>query len=153
MVSNSAPRRLRFGLLAITGASAAAALTACSSSSPADEAPASHESAAAQPGTSPETLKDGDYTAEGGYTSPGGAEKISVKVTLAGGVVSALMVKSDAANDPTAKQYESQFIGGVNALVVGKKLAGLSVSRVAGSSLTSMGFDDAIAKIQAQARG
>lgn len=58
-------------------------------------------------------------------------------------------VKADA----TAASYEKLFIGGIKAEVVGKKINDLKVSRVAGSSLTSQGFNAAVTKIKADAKG
>jgi hypothetical protein len=43
------------------------------------------------------------------------------------------------------------FIGGIADEVVGKDIDEISVSRVAGSSLTSGGFNDAIEQIKAEA--
>ncbi len=44
-----------------------------------------------------------------------------------------------------------QFIAGISDVVVGKKLDELEVDRVAGSSLTSDGFDQAVVKIKDEA--
>ncbi|WP_336628922.1 MULTISPECIES: hypothetical protein [unclassified Microbacterium] len=57
--------------------------------------------------------------------------------------------------DPQASEtehYQSQFIGGISAQVVGKKLDEISVSRVSGSSLTSKGFTQALATIRTEAK-
>ena len=50
-----------------------------------------------------------------------------------------------------SEQYQSKFIGGISAEVVGKNIDEISVSRVAGSSLTSGGFNEAIQAIKAEA--
>ena len=50
-----------------------------------------------------------------------------------------------------SEQYQSTFIGGISAEVVGKNIDEISVSRVAGSSLTSGGFNEAIQAIKAEA--
>jgi hypothetical protein len=58
------------------------------------------------------------------------------------------------AGDPQAREsqdYQSQFIGGIADAVVGKDIDQISVSRVAGSSLTSGGFNDAIETIKSEA--
>ena len=72
-------------------------------------------------------------------------------VTIANDAVSDVTVKTVKA-DPTATQYESQFIGGIKAAIVGKKIDDLNVTRVAGSSLTSQGFDNALTKIKSDAK-
>lgn len=98
------------------------------------------------------TFKDGTYSAKGTYTSPGGQQSIDVKVTLAnGGTVSDVSV-SPHANDREAEEYQNQFVSGYKSKVVGKKISEIRLSRVAGSSLTSIGFNDAINDIEKQAQ-
>ncbi len=97
------------------------------------------------------TLKDGTYQATGSYTSPGGNEQITVNVTLKDGVVTDTSATSGA-NDPTAKQYQAEFIAGYKDQVVGKKISSIKLSRVSGSSLTSQGFNNALQEIQRQAQ-
>lgn len=101
-------------------------------------------------GADASALKDGTYTEDGSYNSPGGQESITVKLTLAGGVVEDLDVTSNATN-PNSKKYQGEFVDGINDIVVGKSIEDLNVSKVAGSSLTSGGFNDAIDKIIADA--
>lgn len=94
---------------------------------------------------------DGTFASDGGYAAPSGAESIGVSVTLAGNTVTGLSVVSNTSN-PSSKQYQALFIGGINALVVGKKLDDIgSFSNVNGSSLTPKGFAAAIAAIKAKA--
>ena len=96
-------------------------------------------------------FKDGTYTAIGHYVSPGGAQSVSVTVTLKNDVVSDVTVVSGAV-DSESRQYQNKFISGIKQQVVGKKINALSVSEVSGSSLTSGGFNDAITQIETQAR-
>lgn len=97
------------------------------------------------------TYKVGTYTASGSYTSPGGRETIDVSITLdAGGVITASKTTSDADN-ATSRQYQSEFINNYKDLVVGKKIDDVQLSRVAGSSLTSGGFNDALEQIKQDA--
>lgn len=93
---------------------------------------------------------DGDYTAEGTYQSPGGTETITVDLTLAHNTVTAVTV-TGVPSGPDATHYQGQFESGIAAEVVGKSLDEVSVSRVAGSSLTSTGFNAAIDDIKSQA--
>ncbi|MCK2024144.1 FMN-binding protein [Microbacterium sp. kSW2-24] len=93
---------------------------------------------------------DGTYTAEGSYQTPESVETISVTLTLADGVVTDVEV----AGDPQAReteQYQGAFIDGISEEVEGKALDDLNVSRVAGSSLTSGGFNAAVDDIKEQA--
>lgn len=96
------------------------------------------------------TLKDGQYSATGHYTSPGGDSAVAVALTLQGGMVTKVTVTPKAEN-PTAQQYESMFSSGIAGKIVGKKISELNVTKVSGSSLTSQGFDKAIADIEQQA--
>ncbi len=98
------------------------------------------------------SYKDGTYTAPGSYYSPGGEEHISVKLTVAHNVVTAVTVTTVQA-DPTATSFEQMFEAGIGAAVVGKNLNDLDIHVVAGSSLTSQGFDQALATIKAEAKG
>lgn len=97
------------------------------------------------------TFKNGDYTATGTYSSPGGNESLTVALTVKDDVVTDSTVTSGA-TDPEAKEYQSDFISAYKTQVVGKKLADITVSRVAGSSLTSQGFNTALQKIEAAAK-
>lgn len=98
------------------------------------------------------TYADGDYEAEGSYSNPGGESTVKVAVTLGdGGTISDITVTPEATNG-TSKQYQSQFAGGISDEVVGKSLDDIDVSKVAGSSLTSTGFNQAIEEIKAEAQ-
>jgi hypothetical protein len=121
-----------------------------SASTPAAGSTSESSSGAAGSGAAASALKDGTYTEDGSYNSPGGEESITVKLTLAGGVVEDLDVTSNATN-PNSKKYQGEFVDGINDIVVGKSIDDLNVSKVAGSSLTSGGFNDAIDKIIADA--
>jgi uncharacterized protein with FMN-binding domain len=101
--------------------------------------------------TSTATYKDGSYTAPGTYSSPGGTEHISVTLTLAKNVITDMKVITVKA-DPTATGYEKQFEGGISAATVGKDINTLKIGVVAGSSLTSQGFNQALATIKADAK-
>ena len=100
--------------------------------------------------TSNKSYKDGTYTEPGTYVSPGGTERISVTLTLASNVIKTMKVITVKA-DPTAAGYEQLFEGGISAATVGKNINTLNIGVVAGSSLTSMGFNRALAAIKADA--
>jgi len=94
--------------------------------------------------------KDGTYTADGSYQTPETVEEISVTLTLADGVVTDVEVTGDP-KAPETTRYQSEFIDGIAAEVVGKSIDDLNVTRVAGSSLTSGGFNTAVESIKEQA--
>lgn len=97
------------------------------------------------------TYTDGEYTASGSYTTPGGRESVTVTLTLDDDVVTALTVEGSA-EQGDALRYQSEFIENISSEVVGVAIDDLDVSKVAGSSLTSGGFNDAISQITAEAQ-
>ncbi|MBD1540803.1 hypothetical protein G9E11_00710 [Arthrobacter sp. IA7] len=94
--------------------------------------------------------KDGTYSADGNYKSPNGTETVGVQLTLAGGNVSAVEITQHPSN-PNTRKFQGEFAGGIADQVVGKSLDEINVSKVAGSSLTSGGFNQAVEAIKAQA--
>jgi uncharacterized protein with FMN-binding domain len=94
--------------------------------------------------------KDGTYSADGNYKSPNGTETVGVQLTLANGTVSAVKITEHPSN-PNTRKFQGQFAGGIADQVVGKSLDAINVSKVAGSSLTSGGFNQAVEAIKAQA--
>lgn len=113
--------------------------------------------AAANPVPNQETgatseYKDGTYTAQGNYISPGGEEIVGVSVTIENGIItdSTFTVMAER---PTSVTMQENFAGGYKALVVGKNIDEVQLTKVAGSSLTPGGFMDALEKIKTQAQG
>ncbi|APF33086.1 hypothetical protein MTS1_00065 [Microbacterium sp. TS-1] len=96
------------------------------------------------------TYTDGTYTAEGTYQTPEGPETITVTLTVESDAVTAVEVTGEPTRRES-KQYQSQFIGGISDAVVGKSLDDVKVDRVAGSSLTSGGFNAAVEEIRTDA--
>lgn len=156
------PRPVRIGVAA-AGIGAALALAGCAPSGataetdtdtgtpePTSAATTSPEPAASEAASGASTYEDGTYTAEGSYATPESVETIVVTVTLEGDVVTAVEVTGDP-QKRESEQYQGQFIGGIADVVVGQDIDTLSVSRVAGSSLTSGGFNQAIDAIKSEA--
>lgn len=98
-----------------------------------------------------EGYKDGTYTAVGDYTSPGGAETIGVTLTIADGVVTDSQVEVQATR-PISKTKQTEFSENYKTQVVGKNIDEINLSKVAGSSLSPKGFNDAVEKIKADAQ-
>ncbi len=94
--------------------------------------------------------KDGTYTAVGDYTNPAGAEKIDVTLTIKDDVIVDANVVSTTTH-PTSKLMQAKFISGYKPLVIGKKIDDVVLTKVSGSSLTPVGFNNAVAKIKVQA--
>lgn len=91
--------------------------------------------------------KDGTYEATGSYATPGGQETIGLEVTLAGGTVQDVTLTQQGKTGE-AKEYQARFASGYKDQVVGKPIGDISLSRVAGSSLTSAGFNNALDQIK-----
>jgi uncharacterized protein with FMN-binding domain len=95
--------------------------------------------------------QDGTYSADGNYVSPNGTETVGVELTLASGKVTAVNITQHPSN-PNTRKFQGEFAGGIAAQIVGKNIDELNVSKVAGSSLTSGGFNQAVEKIKAEAQ-
>lgn len=158
--TTAVPRSVRAGAAAAS-VLGMVALAGCSTTTTAEASPTTapeKTSAPATPSTgstgsvsSGAVYKDGTYTADGSYSTPESVEKISVTVTLADDVITNVEV-TGTPTKRESEQYQGQFIGGISSEVVGKKIDEISVSRVAGSSLTSGGFNKAIDEIKAEAK-
>ncbi|MGY4540302.1 uncharacterized protein with FMN-binding domain [Arthrobacter sp. UYNi723] len=118
------------------------------STSGATPAPSGTASSLASSGS---LYQDGTYSADGTYVSPNGTETVGVELTLAAGTVTAVNITQHPSN-PNTRKFQGEFAGGIAAQVVGKSIDELNVSKVAGSSLTSGGFKQALDKIKAEAQ-
>ena len=92
--------------------------------------------------------KDGTYTATGWYGSL--PSSITVSLTLQKRVVTSVKVEPRA-TDPASLDLQRRFAAAVPAVVVGKRIDEVRVGRLAGSSGTPQGFNDAIRRIKQQA--
>jgi len=158
------PRPIRIAGVAAVGVVGAIALAGCaasdtttepttattatpeSSTAPTPAASASESESTASSGT----YADGTYTAEGSYATPESVETIVVTVTLENDIITAVDVTGDP-QKRESEEYQGRFIGGIADVVVGQDIDQISVSRVAGSSLTSGGFNQAIDTIKSEA--
>ncbi|MBY3217651.1 hypothetical protein HFO21_25360 [Rhizobium laguerreae] len=95
-----------------------------------------------------ERYSDGVYTATGRYG--GQPSLITVTVTLRNGIVSTVVVKPHA-YVPRSLALQKAFAAAVPKVVIGKRLDEIRVGKLAGSSGTPQGFNDAIDKIKRQA--
>ena len=101
--------------------------------------------------TNTSAYKNGTYTATGAYESPAGYESITVTLTLDNNVVTKSSVIPNP-NDRTSSRYMQKFIGGYSVYVVGQNINNINLGAVSGSSLTPIGFNNALAAIKAQAK-
>ena len=159
--TNAVPRTIR-STAALVGVAGMLVLAGCSAESGADAAeedgPAAPTTGASAPASSDSSedastgtaYADGTYTGEGSYQTPESVETVSVTLTLEDDVITDVEVTGDP-QARESQQYQSQFIGGIDEVVVGKNIDEISVSRVAGSSLTSGGFNEAVEEIKSEA--
>jgi uncharacterized protein with FMN-binding domain len=150
-------QRAQYPFAILSGLALVGALAGCSAADTDAPAAADTDSGgstsapdASDSGASTGGYTDGTYTEDAEYTSPGGTEEIEVTVTLADGVITEVEVVGDGDN-PNSKRYQGEFADGIGDVVVGKSIDEISVDKVAGSSLTSSGFNDAIEEIKADA--
>lgn len=143
--TTAVPRPVRIGV-ATVGVASALALAGCSAS----DAAADSDSTAPDSAADSAAYADGTYTAEGTYSTPESVETIEVTITLADSVITGVEVTGDPQKSESAA-FQEQFIGGIADVVDGKNIDEISVDRVAGSSLTSAGFNQAIEAIKAEA--
>ena len=97
------------------------------------------------------SFKDGTYSAEGDYIVHIGPKHINVTLTLKNNIITDANVKNEA-DDKTSVNYQNKFISGYKEFVIGKSIVGLHLTKVSGSSLTPNGFNDALQKIETQAK-
>ncbi len=95
--------------------------------------------------------KNGTYSATGSYMSPGGQDQVAVTLTLVNDIVTSVSVTPQA-GDRTSQRYINRFLSGYQQYVVGQDISTLSLGRVSGSSLTPIGFNNALSQIRAQAK-
>ncbi|MBP9761983.1 hypothetical protein KBD11_02850 [Candidatus Saccharibacteria bacterium] len=112
---------------------------------------ATHTSATPQASSS---FKDGSYNASVQYEVPKGfTNDIDVKLTLSGGTVSAVHVTdSFSGADRESAEYIDAFEANIESAIVGKSIGDVALSRVGGASLTTQGFNEALADIANQAK-
>ncbi|WP_102193294.1 FMN-binding protein [Microbacterium aurantiacum] len=136
------------GLLVLAGCSGAA--DAESNADTGTNPEPTTSSAPADDAATDSAYKDGTYTAEGSYQTPETVEKISVTLTLADGVVTDVEVTGDP-QAPETEKFQGEFVAGIADVVEGVPIDELKVDKVAGSSLTSGGFNQALETIKEEA--
>lgn len=95
-------------------------------------------------------FKDGTYAATGSYSTPGGREQIAISLTIKNDVVTTSTFTPKAIS-PTSAEYQKEFAVEYKQFVTGRDINTLSLGKVAGSSLTNVGFNAAVEQIKIQA--
>lgn len=137
------------------------AVGACSSATDSTAEPAASEAATVTTGGAEGgdsggegnggTYRNGEYSATGEYQTPAGTQSIGVTLTLDDDVVTAVSLDRDHTRG-TSAEFQEKFDSGIEGEVVGKNINDLDVSKVSGSSLTSGGFNAALAEIKTEAQ-
>lgn len=91
---------------------------------------------------------NGEYTAEGIYA---GSKSIIVRVTLDDDKVKDVEVTPNTPNIRMSFNLQKKFAAAVGEVVEGKPIDEIHLDKLAGSSKTTQGFNDALAKIKGQA--
>ena len=144
----SRPVRAGAALTAVAGIALLSGCAATASEAEEPTTPDTGSSSSTDTGTG--SYADGTYTADGSYATPESVETITVTVTLEGDVITDVEVTGDPQKSES-EEYQGRFIGGIADVVVGQDIDDIQVSRVAGSSLTSNGFNEAIETIKSEA--
>ncbi len=98
------------------------------------------------------TYTNGTYTASGTYRTPESNETLNVTLTLKNDIVTDVSLDTSRIRDRESKQYVAKFVSGYKQYVVGKNISTLSLGKVSGSSLTPIGFNNAVTSIKSQAK-
>lgn len=91
---------------------------------------------------------NGEYTAEGIYA---GSKSIIVKLTLDDDAIKQVEVTPNTPNIRMSFNLQKKFAAAVGDVVIGKSIDEVHLDKLAGSSKTTQGFNDALAKIKAEA--
>jgi uncharacterized protein with FMN-binding domain len=141
----------KIATVTLLGVSVSAAVVGCSAADEdQDGAGARRAPASSSPSVSARNsgYADGTYRATGWYG--GLPSSIDVTVTLDDDVITDVEVTPNA-TIPTSLDYQERFAEAIPGIVVGKRIDEVRVSRVAGSSGTPDGFNDALDRIRAEA--
>jgi hypothetical protein len=95
--------------------------------------------------------KNGNYSGKGTYNSPGGEEKVNITIKVEKDIIVEANF-TGITDNPTSKQYQNIFSSNYKSLVIGKNIDSVNLSKVSGSSLTSSGFNEALAEIKNQSK-
>ena len=162
MIHPTRPIRRSIALVGVAGALALSGCAATADAADTDASTAPSTEVSTQPsaeasaapssdaGASASVYADGTYTASGAYQTPSTVEEIEVTITLEGDVITAVEVVGDP-SVPESRENQAKFIGGIADAVVGQKIDDIEVTKVAGSSLTSGGFNKALEEIRSEA--
>lgn len=93
------------------------------------------------------------YSETASYLTPRRTEQsIAINLTVENGIITASEVIYDGKPvGQTSNDYQANFEKAYKAVVIGQPIADLNLSRIGGASLTTGAFNEAVAKIAAEA--
>ncbi|MFJ3404480.1 hypothetical protein [Promicromonospora sp. NPDC090134] len=138
-------RRTTATALTAAGLTLTALTSACTTTDP---EPAQSSTTRQTPGDEPAAYRDGQYEATGWYG--GLPSSITVDLSLRDGVITDVEVTPHA-EDETSLDLQERFAEAVPDVVVGRSIDEVELDRLAGSSGTTQGFNDAIDQIREEA--
>lgn len=95
---------------------------------------------------------DGARTVNTSYIAPGSSNHtMAITLTLKGDVVTASSIVYGGDKVGESTKYQNRFMAAYESQVIGKKIDSIKLSRVGGASLTTNGFNDALAQIKVAA--
>jgi uncharacterized protein with FMN-binding domain len=100
---------------------------------------------------STDKYKDGTYNASGSYDNPGGEASVDLTVEIKDNKIASASIVPHPSSGASS-QFQAEFVENFKPLVVGKSVNEVNLSRVAGSSLTSGGFNEALSHIKDDAK-
>ena len=95
--------------------------------------------------------KDGNYAGKGSYYTPGGRGSIALNITIKADIITDASIEMGAAGGVSI-QYQDAFNAAYKDSVVSKNVNDVSLSRVAGASLTTDGFNVVLDQIKSDAK-
>ncbi|MGW2092247.1 hypothetical protein [Promicromonospora sukumoe] len=138
-------RRTTATALTAAGLTLTALTSACTTTDP---EPTQSSPARQAPSGDPAVYRDGQYEATGWYG--GLPSSITVDLSLRDGVITDVDVTPHA-EDETSLDLQERFAEAVPEVVVGRSIDEVELDKLAGSSGTTQGFNDAIDQIREEA--
>ena len=105
------------------------------------------------PAIASNVYKDNTYNEAVSYEAPSGTENVNFTFTVKNDTITALDMSSNASGSRQSQRYQQMFLDGILGQVVGQPISSLGqFDRVNGSSLTTPAFNEAVAKLKADAK-
>lgn len=131
-----------------TTGSASTSVSADTTTDSIASASSSSASSSTAESTTASNYADGTYTATGSFYTPDGTESMEVTITLASGTITDVSLDYSSIYNRESYMYTNMFSNSIDSYAVGESIDSLSLRRVAGASLTTDGFNNALETIR-----